>query len=94
METLIKFTDVANNAATNEEGLKLFIAISNEIKKGNDVCLSLLGCPPMSSSFLNSSFGELIDSHGVELIRHSIRLINYKPSYATRIADYMDSHHK
>ena len=83
---------LVGGTSTNDEGAKLYAALAPAIASGQVVRLSLHGATPMATSFLNSSFGELIDHHGIAPVRHSIKLVNYLPSHATRMKDYLDSY--
>lgn len=89
MDITIKLMDHVAGTSTNAEGYSLYIVLSNEIGKGSLIKLSLEGATPMSSSFLNSSFGDLVDQFGIDKVKSSIRLINYQRSEAERIQKYL-----
>jgi len=96
MDSIIKIMDVVSGTSTNIEGCSLYTVLSKEIEKGNIVKLSLHESTPMSSSFMNSSFGELVDKYGIDKFKAHIRLINYLPSHAERIQQYLkmlNTHH-
>jgi hypothetical protein len=90
MNTTIDLMSVVSGTSTNTEGLTLFTRLSNEINAGHQIKLSLSAATAMSSSFMNSSFGELVDKYGIEKVREAIRLINYTPSHAQHIKSYLD----
>ena len=81
--------DKVNGTSTNIEGLTLYAILSREIESGNIIKLSLKESTPMSSSFLNSSFGELVDRYGMNVLKKHIRLINYTTSQAEYIKKYL-----
>ncbi|MBA9076076.1 STAS-like domain-containing protein [Rufibacter quisquiliarum] len=85
----IKLMDCVTGTSTNTEGLALSLVLLTELKDGNVVKLSLDGCTPMSSSFLNSSFGEVVEEVGMDVIKNQLRLVDYKPSEAKQIKDYL-----
>jgi hypothetical protein len=87
---VISITDIISAASTNAEGFQLFSIIDKEFKSGNFVKLSLTDSPPMSSSFLNSSFGSLLDSYGYTFMKNHLSLINVTKSKAERIKGYLD----
>ena len=96
MDSIIKIKDIVRGTSSNTEGFTLFTVLSQQIENGSIIKLSLEESTPMSSSFLNSSFGELVDKYGLEKIRSHIRLINYRPVQAERIRKYLNtlnSHH-
>ena len=83
-------TALTAGTSTNTEGDKLFAALAPYVAQAAVVRLSLLNASPMSTSFLNSSFGELIDNFGVAAVRGSVKLVDYLPSHAARIKQYID----
>jgi len=84
----INLMQIVDGTSTNDEGSKLYRALVKELTKGSTVNISLQDATPMSSSFLNSSFGEIYSKFGMELIREKIKLVNYKPTQAERIKEY------
>jgi hypothetical protein len=89
MDTIIKVIETVTGTSTNVEGYALFAVLSKEIEDGNVVKLSLENSTPMSSSFMNSSFGELVDKFGMDKVKANIRLVHYKPSQAISIQKYL-----
>lgn len=87
---ILRVMDCVGGTSTNTEGLKLFYSISNVINNGEAVKLSLDGCTPMSSSFMNSSFGELVDKYGIQKVKENLSLVDFKPSQAKEIKNYLD----
>ncbi|AMR28885.1 hypothetical protein A0257_18465 [Hymenobacter psoromatis] len=83
-------TALTAGTSTNAEGSKLFAALAPYVAQAAVVRLSLLDASPMSTSFLNSSFGELIDDFGLAAVRSSVKLVDYLPSHAARIKQYID----
>lgn len=86
----ILLEDVVSGTFTNGEGVKLYVALAPYLAAGRPVRLSLRGASPMSSSFLNSSIGDLIDNYGVAALRCSLKLVDYVPSHAAVIKKYVD----
>ena len=89
-DTLV-LTSLVVGTSTNAEGDKLFAALAPHVAAGKVVRLSLLHASPMSTSFLNSSFGVLIDEFGLAAVRSSLKLIDYLPSHAGIIRNYIDA---
>ncbi len=86
----IKLMDCVNGTSTNNDGFGLFIEVSKAFTEGDTVKLSLEGSTSMSSSFLNSSFGELVEKFGMDAIRKQLRLVDFKPSQAEQIKKYLE----
>lgn len=82
--------EVVHGTSTNAEGFTLYSILVKEIEAGRKIKLSLSAATAMSSSFMNSSFGELIDKYGISKVKEYISLINYTPSYAQHVKSYFD----
>ena len=85
-------TSLVLGTSTNDEGAKLFAALAPYVAQGQVVRLSLRGAAPMSTSFLNSAFGDLLDEFGPTAVRHSLKLVEYFPSHAAAIKKYLDQY--
>lgn len=86
----IKLMDVVNGTSTNADGFTLFTLMDKAFSNGEIVKLSLENATPFASSFLNSSFGELMDKYGIEKIREQVKLTKYTRSRAMNIKEYLD----
>lgn len=84
----IKLTDVVSGTSTNADGCTLYFAIDKIINANNTVCIDLIDATPLSSSFLNSSIGELIDKYGIDKTKQSISYKNATPSMFNNIKNY------
>jgi STAS-like domain of unknown function (DUF4325) len=87
---VVHVANIVSGTSTNADGYSLRLALENYLRAGQPVRLSLKDVTPMSSSFLNSSFGELIEIFGVDKIRLFIKLVDFKPSQAIAIKEYID----
>lgn len=87
----LSIVDVVHGTSSNADGDKLFATVASFVRAGQIVRLSLKGVTPMSTSFLNSSFGELIDEFGLDAVRSQVKLVEYVPSQAMRIKEYIDT---
>ncbi len=88
--TTIRIMDVVTGTSTNIEGIALFNCIDKYLSCGQKIRLSLEGCTPFSTSFLNSSFGDLIDKHGLDKFKSMIVYSNIKPSQIKKIQGYFE----
>ena len=57
----IKLTDIVSDTYTNSAGYQLYAVLKRLLAEGEQVQLSFSGATAPSSSFLNSSFGNLIE---------------------------------
>ena len=88
---VIPVKDVVKGTSTNEEALPLFDAIDNILSMSNIAVLSLKDCAPMSSSFLNSSVGVIIEKYGFDLLKGKLSIVDYTPSMAEIFKSYIES---
>jgi hypothetical protein len=89
----VELIDVVSGTTTNEDGYALFLSLDKYLVSNCRVELSLKGMTPMSSSFLNSSFGELVEKHGMAKLKESLFFCNYKMHDVSRIKSYVASLH-
>ena len=87
---VVYVTHIVSGTSTNSDGYSLRTVLEDYLRAGQSVRLSLKGATPMSSSFLNSSFGELIENFGAARVREFVKLIDFKPSQAMAIKEYID----
>ena len=81
---------IISGTPTSAEGDALYEALLPYVRSGQVVRLSLHGATPMATSFLNTSFGQLIDDCGLSAVRASVRLVQFVPSHAQRLKAYLD----
>lgn len=87
---IVVLSEIVNDTISNSSGFQLCTVLKENFDQGNKVQLSLKDCGPMTSSFMNSSFGEILESFGIDYIRKNLTLINYKMSHAEAIKEYME----
>ncbi|MEI6143912.1 MAG: DUF4325 domain-containing protein [Mariniphaga sp.] len=83
---------VVKGAYSNSDGYTLFCILKTYFLNNEQVEISMLGFPPMSSSFFNSSFGELIHEFGIEKFRSIVKFTNITNSQVGQIRMYLDFH--
>lgn len=86
---IVIISDIVSGTSTNAEGYPLFLAMDKIIERGDIVVLSLKDSNPLSSSFLNSSIGSLIEKHGYSEMKGRLALTNYTHVMADYISRYI-----
>ncbi len=67
---MIIVKDIVNETYTNDSGYNLFITIKSYIDSNDtNVILSFEGATITSSSFLNSSIGNLVENYGISILK-------------------------
>ena len=86
----IKIMDIVAGTATNDDGMLIFREIDKCLALGQKVRLSMAGATPFSTSFLNSSIGDLIDKYGVEKTRKMVTFIDFTSIQLKYLKMYFD----
>lgn len=82
--------DLTSGTLTNVDGLNLRVAIDAALASGDSVLLSFSGIHTISSSFLNSSLGEIFDKYGYDVLRSRIKITHYTTPLAGAITRYVN----
>lgn len=91
MKTLIVKNLIAGSYSSSD-GFSLFCILEPDFIHSNRIEVSLKDFPPMSSSFFNSSFGELIDKYGIQKFRETVKFSNLTNSQAQLLRKYIEFH--
>lgn len=86
----IVIKDKVSGTLSNIEGLNLFYIIERELENSDVIILSFGGINTISSSFLNSSIGAIIDKYGIEILKEKIKITNYTRAIANTILKYVE----
>lgn len=92
--TTIKIKDITTGTFTNDDGLSVFNSIDSAISENNTIILSFEGISSLSSSFLNSSFGEIIEKFGFDFLKNKIKITKYTPQLSNLIMNYIKNYSK
>ena len=90
MKTIkIIVNQVTIGTLSNTDGYNLKTGIVDVLTSGNAVLLSFDGIITISSSFLNSSIGEIVDQYGFDILKDRVKITHYTPSIASAIKKYI-----
>jgi len=64
----ITLTDYTSSALSNIDGAKVYAVVNNLLADGGNVIVSFAGINAVSTSFLNSFIGSLVDQHGMNIL--------------------------
>lgn len=87
-QTRISLASIVSNTETNTEGIKLFCVISKAIKNDESIILEIDSNMALSSSFLNSALGEVIDNYSLNILKSSLKIVSSKTQFE-RINSYL-----
>lgn len=88
---MIIINNIVKNTYINSEGEKLYYALFDFMRNNQKVEISFVGLTPMSTSFLNSSVGALIDEFGVEKFKSLVKPVEITKSQAETLINYLQS---
>ena len=83
--------DITSGTTSNIDGLSLKMAIIASLDRADNIILSFEGISALSSSFLNSSIGEIVDQYGFDILKDRIIITNYTSSIANNIKWYINN---
>ncbi len=87
---IIVIKDAVLGTFSNADAVPLRILMEDSLKNRDSVVLSFDGVHTLTSSFLNSSIGEIVDSFGFDTLKGRVSLTNYTPSVASVITNYIN----
>lgn len=88
MKTII-LSKQLNGTSTNDDGRNLKNILMQYFINNEKVRISFKDTTPMSSSFFNSSFGDLINEFGIDKFRNIIQPVDIKLSHMNLIKKYI-----
>ncbi|MDR0332895.1 MAG: STAS-like domain-containing protein [Dysgonamonadaceae bacterium] len=84
--------NICKGTFTNADGVALYCAIVRILDASGVVVLSFNEIDAVSSSFLNSSIGNIIDERGIDTLRNQIKITHYTPTLAAVVKKYIASY--
>ena len=87
----IRLSDIVTETYSNSAGYRLYNELRNYVSLNSPVELSFLGSTPPSSSFLNSSFGTMIEEFGLEKFKALIKPVDLSSSQASMLRHYIST---
>jgi hypothetical protein len=84
----ILLKDILNGRTYPEGGSVLFEVAKKAVQEGNTISLDLDGVESFPTTFMNTSFGDLIELYGIETTKTLFRFNNITASQVKRIRKY------
>jgi hypothetical protein len=85
----IRITDHIDGTSSNDDGHRLFLVVDKYIQRHEEFALSFLDMTPMSSSFLNSSFGEIVRKYGFGVMTRYVKITEVRKADLKRLGGYL-----
>lgn len=87
----IDLRNIASGFSSNSDGVSLFTVLNQAIQNNEQVILKVDNEIAMSSSFLNSSIGEIISKYGLNALKESLKIRGSKTQF-NRISNYINKY--
>jgi len=87
----LKVQDICGSTYTNSDGVLLNNAVVKLLSTYETVILSFHNVSSVSTSFLNSSFGEIANEKGLDIIKQRIKITDCTSSVISMLKLYVRS---
>jgi hypothetical protein len=86
----IEIQNICLSTLSNSDGLLFYNELDNILSKGDIALISFANINTISSSFLNSSFGEIVTKYDYSVLRNRIKITHFTPKIAKVVVKYLD----
>ena len=86
---VFRIIDHVHGTSSNDDGHRLFLLLDAHIQRYEEFAVSFLNMQPMSSSFLNSAFGEIVRKYGFGVLRKYVKLTDFRQQDIKRLSGYL-----
>jgi len=86
---IINIKSIVISTLTNSDALPLRLEMDEILKSGGSIVLSFKGVKTISSSFLNSSIGEIIEKYGFENLSQKLSITESSKDISETIQKYI-----
>lgn len=85
----IIITNFSISALSSADGVKVYTAVNNLLSDGYTVVVSFSGINAVSTSFLNSFIGSLVENYGLNILTR-VKIVDYTASIANLLKNYIN----
>lgn len=89
---IIKLKSILEGKSYPDAGDVLFTIIDNSITNSDKVMIDMIDVVSIPTMFMNTSFGEIIDKYGIDLLKKSIGFKNITKVQLERIKKYLSDY--
>jgi len=87
----IQVTDIVQATTTNADAMPLYLLLKKEMTDDTCIVLSFRDSTPLSSSFLNTAIGNLVDDFGLDYVKAHLKIIQCRKSVYDTLKRYFDN---
>ena len=86
---ILVIKNLVTGTSTNTEAVALYVEMKKSADLGDCFTLSFAGIDYVSSSFLNSSVGEFIETYGFDMFAKNVKFTDCNKDLASMIKSYV-----
>ncbi len=87
----IQVIDVVQATTTNADAMPLYLLLKKEMMDDTCIVLSFKDSTPLSSSFLNTAIGNLVDDVGLDYVKAHLKIVQCSKSVFDTLKRYFDN---
>jgi len=87
----IQVTDIVQATTTNADAMPLYLFLKKEMTDDTCIVLSFRDSTPLSSSFLNTAIGNLVDDFGLDYVKAHLKIVQCSKSVFDTLKRYFDN---
>jgi len=87
----IQVTDIVQATTTNADAMPLYLLLKKEMTDDTCIVLSFRDATPLSSSFLNTAIGNLVDDFGLDYVKAHLKIVQCSKSVFDALKRYFDN---
>jgi len=87
----IQVTDIVQATTTNADAMPLYLLLKKEMTDDTCIVLSFRDSTPLSSSFLNTAIGNLVDDFGLDYVKTHLKIVQCSKSVFDALKRYFDN---
>lgn len=89
MCTILLHTILDSGVNLPDAGVLLYETIQKKADRGEKVVIDMTDVTSLSSVFLNTSIGKVIDQYGIDFLKKNISFVKITKQQAERLKDYL-----
>jgi len=87
----IQVMSVVQATTTNADAMPLYLLLKKEMTDDTCIVLSFKDSTPLSSSFLNTAIGNLVDDFGLDYVKAHLKIVQCSKSVLDTLKRYFDN---
>jgi len=90
-DNIISIMEVVSGTTTNADAMPLYLLLKKKLSNNQGIMLSFRNSTPLSSSFLNTAIGNLVDDFGLDYVKSHLKIIQCPKTVLNSLKRYFDN---